>query len=168
MTQSIFEYECSTCGQLHQGAPSFSYETPLAYNPDNHEQSGHKLDSDMCMFHDEEGDHFFVRVCLEIPIHDFNEPFLWGVWSTLSESNFQRYLQTFDEPDETDSYFGWFSNQLPYYLDTLNLKINVRPRSEGIRPYIILEETDHPLSLDYHQGISVARAVEIAEVATHG
>lgn len=68
---------------------------------------------------------------------------------------------------ENDCYFGWFCNYLPYYERTYGLKAQVRPRSDGTRPYIFLEETDHPLSVDFHQGISIERAREIAEAVMH-
>jgi hypothetical protein len=43
----------------------------------------------------------------------------------------------------------------------------VHPRSGGIRPWLELEQTDHPLSIDFHNGITIARAQEIAEYAMH-
>jgi hypothetical protein len=43
----------------------------------------------------------------------------------------------------------------------------VRPRDGDSRPFIVLEETDHPLSIDYHNGISIAKAQEIAEAIMH-
>jgi hypothetical protein len=47
------------------------------------------------------------------------------------------------------------------------LKTQVHPRSDGARPYIVLERTDHPLSVDFHEGISIQRAQEIAEAIMH-
>jgi hypothetical protein len=43
----------------------------------------------------------FVRACLEIPIHGVSEPFLWGVWVSLSQKNFDRYVTTYDHPDRS-------------------------------------------------------------------
>jgi hypothetical protein len=59
-------------------------------------------------------------------------------------------------------------NQLPYYPNSLSLKTEVHPRAGNTRPFIVLEETEHPLSIDFHCGISIARAQEIAEAALHG
>jgi len=108
-----------------------------------------------------------LLVLLEIPIHRHREPFRWGVWVSLSQENFQRYLDTWDDPDESDCYFGWFSNRLPFYPDSLSLKTQVHPRKNGVRPYIELESKDHSLSIDFHNGISVVRAQEIAEYVMH-
>ncbi|MFC5547846.1 hypothetical protein [Massilia aerilata] len=45
---------------------------------------------------------------------------------------------------------------------------SVHPRAHHQRPFIVLEESGHPLAVDDHQGISVQRAQEIAEAAMHG
>jgi hypothetical protein len=56
---------------------------------------------------------------------------------------------------------------LPYYPETRGLKTHVHPREADTRPFIVLEKTDHPLSIDYHNGISIAKAQEIAEAIMH-
>jgi hypothetical protein len=126
-----------------------------------------KLTSDLCQYRDSDGEHQFIRVCLEIPIHGVEDPFVWGVWVSLSDASFKRYVETYDTPDPQDCYFGWLCNYLPYYEKTYALKCQVHVRAGGIRPYIELEATEHPLSRDFHEGISIARAQEIAEVAAH-
>lgn len=165
---AIFSFKCTRCAKIHEGSPSFAFGEPAPYlaQEDSVRTAG-KLDSDLCWYDDEEGRHYFARVCLEIPIHGVSEPFIWGVWVSLSESSFNRYVETCDEPDTSDSYFGWFCNNLPYYPDTHSLKTQVRPRTGGIRPCLELEKTDHPLSIDFHQGISIKRAQEIAEAVMH-
>ncbi|MFK4388358.1 hypothetical protein ABH916_000286 [Peribacillus frigoritolerans] len=39
----------------------------------------------------------------------------------------------------------------------------VHPRPNGIRPYIELEPTDHPLAVEYRNGVTIERVQEIAE-----
>lgn len=166
---SIFSFKCSSCDQIHEGAPSFAYNEPASYSDltEDDKKNNAKIDSDLCCIKVDENRFNFIRVCLEIPIHNHTEPFIWGVWVSLSDENFARYIETWDSPVESDCYFGWFNNRLPYYPNTLSLKTNVHPRLNGIRPSISLELTDHPLSIDYHEGISIARAQEIAELVMH-
>jgi hypothetical protein len=165
---AIFAFKCNSCGEMHEGSPSFSYPHPLAYELlSEEERRKAKLNSDLCMLSNENGAHRFVRVVLEIPIHGVDEPFTWGVWASLSEGNFMRYLDTCNNPDESDSYFGWFCNRLPYYPNTVNLKTNVRPRKGGMRPYLDLERNGHLLAEHLYNGITVQLAQEIAEVAQH-
>lgn len=135
---------------------------------DEDKQSIAMLSDDLCTIEDTEGTDYFVRVVLELPIHGIEEPFLWGIWVSLSQENFERYTSTWGEHDESDSYFGWFSNRLPYYRDTVNLKTNVRPRNGGARPYIELQPSDHPLSIHFQDGLTVQEAQTIAEEAMHG
>jgi hypothetical protein len=166
---AIFSFKCASCDDIHEGSPSFSFRAPSPYldQPEAVQAAGH-LGSDVCRYENADGRHFFVRVVLEVPIHGIHEPFLWGVWVSLSETNYQRYVDTYDAPDTSDRYFGWFCNSLPWYPDSLGLKTEVHPRANNQRPFIMLEETDHPLSIDFHEGINVQRAQEIAEAVMHG
>ena len=165
---SIFSFKCTSCSKVHEGAPSFGFDAPSPYTELSEalRTSAH-LGTDLCWYEEDGETHRFVRVCLEVPIHGFSEPFTWGVWVSLSEQSFNRYVETLDSPIESDSYFGWFCNRLPYYPDTHALKVNVRPRGGDLRPYIELQSSDHVLAQDYANGVSIARAQEIAEIAMH-
>jgi hypothetical protein len=160
----IFSFKCSSCEEIHEGSPSFSFSSPYQYDClSEAEKAEAHLDSDFCYIDDDR----FIRVCLEVPIIGVEEPFMWGVWVSLSQENFERYRDTYDAPVITDEYFSWFCNRLPFYPETLNLKALVHPRIEGIRPSLDLEPTDHPLSIDFKNSISISRAQEIAEYVMH-
>jgi len=64
-------------------------------------------------------------------------------------------------------FFGWLNAWLAPYPDTMNLKTMVKLRDNDIRPYIELEKTDHPLSIEQHNGISVERVAEIYSIMMH-
>ena len=51
-----------------------------------------RLSGDFCMI---ERRDYFIRCILEVPIHEVEEPFLWGVWITQSEQNFRDYMDSF-------------------------------------------------------------------------
>jgi len=57
--------------------------------------------------------------------------------------------------------FSWLSTQIPEYPDTLSLKMYGHIQEPGLRPHFRLEQTDHPLSLEYHKGITPERVKEI-------
>jgi len=164
----IFSFRCSCCGKIHEGSPSFGYKAPDTYleQPAEIKEAG-ALSGDLCQYEDEDGPHYFIRVCLEIPIHGVDQPFVWGVWVSLSKQSFDRYIETYDSPDTNDQYFGWLCNSLPFYPETFPMKTQVHPRGNNTRPYIELEENDHPLAIDFHNGITISRAQEIAEIAAH-
>jgi hypothetical protein len=41
-------------------------------------------------------------------------------------------------------------------------------RDDGMRPYIELEPTDHPLAVEQREGISPERVAELYEIVVHG
>lgn len=166
---AIFAFRCSCCGEVHEGSPSFGYRAPRSYDDlsDADKERIATIDSDLCRIEYPDQTDYFARVTLEIPIHGIDEPFMWGVWVSLSAKSFERYTSTWGDHDESDSYFGWLCNRLPWYPDTINLKTNVRPRRDGLRPYIELQECDHPLAVHWQAGISISQAQEIAEAALH-
>ncbi len=169
MAEIIFSnVKCSECGQIHSGSPSFSFQAPAPYLEQSEKvKNDGQLGSDLCRYSDDDGLHNFIRVVLEIPINGVEEPFLWGVWVSLSEKNFNRYVETSDAPDESDRYFGWLCNYLPFYKNTYALKTTAHPRANGQRPYIELEKSDHELSVDFYKGISIEKAKKIWALCLH-
>lgn len=125
------------------------------------------LNSDFCAIQKQ---HYFVRGLIEIPIVGSDQSFRWGVWSSLSNANFDRITKLWHDPQLLNEppYFGWISNSIGFYPQTLNLKANVRSRTLNERPYITLEPTDHPLSIDQRNGMTQERVREIVERVMHG
>jgi hypothetical protein len=163
-----FEFKCTSCDEVHVGMPSFGAEAPLSYFaiPENEREQRCSLGSDDCVI---DGDSFFVRGCIEIDVHDEEEPLSWGVWVSLSEASFKKWVAVFDEPLRSDvgPFFGWLDAWIKPYPETMNLKTMVHLRNNGIRPYIELEPTEHPLAVEQRDGISVARVAEIYAVMMH-
>jgi hypothetical protein len=158
----MFRFKCTSCNEWHEGMPTFGAEAPLYfYSIPNEERSSRCiLKSDTCVVDQE---HFFVRGCLEIPVEGETEPFAWGVWVSLSKDSFAEFVACFDKPKRSHigPFFGWLSAELPLYPSTENLKTRVHLRDNGIRPYIELEPTGHPLAVEQRNGISVDRVAEI-------
>lgn len=163
-----FSFKCSTCSETHHGMPSFGAHAPLSYYevPEQERASRCDLSSDACVI---DGKTFFVRGCLDIPVHGQPEPFSWGVWVSLSEANFLQWVALFDKKERAQMapYFGWLNAWLSPYPDTMNLKTMVHLRDDGSRPYIELEPTDHPLAVEQRDGISVERVAEIYSLMMH-
>jgi hypothetical protein len=100
-----------------------------------------------------------VRGIIHLPIIGAAETFRWGVWGSLSRENFETLLQKHEDPKriELPAMFSWLSTQIPEYPDTLSLKMFGHIQEPGLRPHFRLEQTDHPLSLEYHKGITPER-----------
>jgi len=167
-------WPCRACGETHQGLLDFACGKPEQWPgiedkaPNSAlDLSGDFLSEDFCVL---EGKHFFVRAVLELPIRGSGEQlFGVGAWTTLSRKNFIGYIQVFDsgEQDELGPWFGWFSNRLDGYPDTLNLKCQVHPVSGRQRPRISLEPTPHPLAVEQQSGITFDRLLEIYAINGH-
>ncbi|MFZ5376227.1 MAG: DUF2199 domain-containing protein [Patescibacteria group bacterium] len=164
---TVFRYTCVTCGKVHEGAPSFSFLGPVQYSKSKNFLSNiffrRYLNNDFCS----NGQDFMIRVVLEIPILGFEEPFTWGVWVSQKKENFDFYRRHFSEDLRGRETFGWLCNKLPYYADTLNLKTMVMFRYNHLRPLIRIEKTEHELSQDFYNGITLKKAQKIGSIANH-
>jgi len=164
-----FEFRCRSCGEIHKGTPGFGAAAPLSYYavPEAERGSRCELGSDDCVI---DRAFFFVRGCLEIPVHGEEEPLVWGVWVSLSEPNFLAWLRLFEEErrSHVGPFFGWLNAWLKPYPEAVNLKTRVHLRDHGLRPRIELEPTDHPLAQEQRNGISVDRVAEIYAIMMHG
>jgi hypothetical protein len=157
------------CGQWHSGlALDWGFKAPIYWDqtPEVERAKRGFLNSDFC-----EIDHrdFFVRGVIAIPILDRKEQFMWGVWVTLSKPPFDRMISLWNDPEIVNEprYFGWLSNRIPIYPDTINLKTNIFSKNVKHRPYIELEPTDHPLSIEQRNGITWNRVEEISALILH-
>ena len=153
-------FKCHTCDETHEGLPhiGFDYPDPYFDIPEEERDQRVFLTSDLCSIDDED---FFIRGVIEIHVHGEDHPFGFGVWVSQKKENFQTYQDNF-ETDEIGPFFGWLSNRLGCYdEDTTCLKTMAHFRSDGQRPFIEVESTDHPLAIDQHNGITLERAWEL-------
>ena len=161
-------FSCSTCGKTHDGLPDLAFGAPTYYGalPEAERAARANLSSDLCTIDDTD---FFIRGVLDIPIKATEEVFAWGVWVTLSRPHFDRYVELFevDAGPDDGPWFGWFSNRLPKYPDTLNLKTRVHLRPGRQRPHIELEATDHPLAVHQREGIDLEELLAIISDRLH-
>ncbi|WP_431263329.1 DUF2199 domain-containing protein [Roseateles chitinivorans] len=170
---AIFAFKCRSCDEIHEGSPSFAFRAPDAYASLSAEDKARmgSIDEDLCVITREEGVDRFIRAVLEVPIHGVEDPFLWGVWVSVSEKSFDRYRGTLDAPVEGEGFFGWVANRISLYPYDENRPADVNLQLDGDRPKVVLhsaeEETDS-LVIDQRDGISIQRAQELAERAMHG
>jgi len=163
-------WKCSCCGEIHNTVPnSFAFDAPANWGDRRRYFSpkGCWINKDYCEI---DASEYYIRAVLEIPILNSDSPFVFGVWSSLSRVNFERERKLAKKHARTTEppYFGWFSNRIWQYPDTLNLKCHVISRVPGQRPCLELEPTDHPLAIEQREGISQERFRELSEQCLHG
>ena len=164
---------CATCGGEHQGMPDLAAHSPdLWTGSEEYEPNGalrldgNFLSEDFCVL---DGEHFFVRSVLFIPVRGMDQDFGFGCWSTLSRANFEKYVAAFDtgHSDDEGSWWGWFSNRLKGFEDTLNQGCWVHPRAGRQRPTITLDDETHELAIAQRDGIPPERVLALYAANGH-
>ena len=153
-------YKCSVCGATHDDLPDVAHDKPYYWYTVPAEQRSLRasLTEDTCVIDDED---YFIRGVIYIPVHDYHRDFAFGSWVSQKKENFYEYLRHPDS-NQIGPFFGWLSSEISFYQEsTLNLKTMAHFIGGDKRPTIELEPSDHPLSVDQHEGISLSRAYEI-------
>jgi hypothetical protein len=165
-------WKCHSCEEWHTGPCfDFSYDAPCYWRdtyeealggPDlpSSQQRGTFLNEDYCSINSSD---LFVRGVIHLPIIGTLETFRWGVWGSLNRDNFETLLKMENDPKriELPPMFSWLSSRIPEYPNTLNLKMYAHIQKLDWRPHFELEPTDHPLSREFHDGVSPERVKEI-------
>lgn len=167
-------WKCGGCDEWHTGpCLDFGYDAPIYWRKQYEEANRASnlstdrnegwpktfLSGDYCSIEDRD---FFVRGNIHLPIIGTTETLCWGVWGSLSREHFERLMRMDDaESVELPPVFSWLSNRIREYSDTLNLKMYAHIQNSNLRPKFELEPTSHPLSQEYHHGITAGRVKEI-------
>jgi len=125
------------------------------------------IGSDQCII-DEHW--FFIRGCLEIPIFDSDDVFLWGLWASVKEEAFNEISAAWEEEGRESRlapFKGRLANSLSVYTETLNLKLRIVIQPVGTRPLFILEEEQHPLAVAQQRGMSRSDVAELSAKLLH-
>ncbi|MDQ2772984.1 MAG: DUF2199 domain-containing protein [Bacteroidota bacterium] len=163
-------FTCSRCGEFHAEFPMcFGAEFPDYYFsvPPEERDSRVELTESLCVVDDT---HFFIRGRIEIPVIDTEEAFCWNVWASVSETNFRRTNEIWNDPERMNepAYFGWLQTALPGYPETLNIKTMLHTQELGIIPQVEIIEEGHALTREQQAGITWQRVTELVEIAMHG
>lgn len=155
------KYKCASCGQEHDEWPALAYSSPSGYNDltEDEKKEIATLSSDFCVITYPDQTDRFIRCTFTLKVVDHCEDLEYGIWSTLSEKSYQNYTDNYNNPEHTEQYFGWFSNRLFGYENSLSVPTTVRTKTGNQRPEVIPhEDFDHPLVKDYYNGITKAEA----------
>ncbi|HEY3144882.1 MAG TPA: DUF2199 domain-containing protein [Dongiaceae bacterium] len=154
-----FRWTCGCCGQEFDSLPldiGATYLLDYFAVPEVERASRVRHTKSLCAI---DGNSYYVRGCVEVPIIGRDERFAWGVWVSVSAASWNAIHEAWDRPDCANEppYFGWLNAALKLYPDTINLKTKLYLRPD-VAPYIELEPTDHPLAREQRED----RVLEIA------
>ena len=127
---------------------------------------GDFLSEDFCVI---DGENFIVRAVLKFYVEGLNDEFGFGVWSSLSRDNFEKYLETFDDGiDEAGpEWSSWFCSNLSYFGKTVGEKAWVIPQPKRQRPLIYLMNEDSVIGRSHKRGLVASTLLEIFEYYGH-
>ncbi|MBI0475694.1 DUF2199 domain-containing protein [Sphingomonas sp. MA1305] len=171
---SDLTFRCRTCEVEHDGMFDLACNAPDHWPGDQPREpnsalrlDGDFLSDDFCVIN---GEDFFVRCVFELPVAGLMNKFGYGVWSTLSRTNFEKYVAAFDDarPGDLGPWWGWLSNDLKTWPETRNIGCWVYPQLDRQRPVVVLDDPEHPLSIAQDVGISVERLMAIYAAEGHG
>lgn len=166
-------WRCGGCDEWHDGLMSLAAFAP---DPWPHGETrepndalrfdGDFLSEDFCVIG---GAHLLIRATLEIPVHGLVEKFGFGCWSTLSDANFDSYLDGFNSSDYPDwgPWTGWLCNRLENFIGTDPQPVYVYPQPDRQRPTLRIMDEQHPLAVAQDEGISMERLIEIFRFYGH-
>ncbi|WP_339693764.1 DUF2199 domain-containing protein [uncultured Parasphingorhabdus sp.] len=160
-------WKCSQCDLEHKGMFDLASDRPDQCSKDLPVEGnsairfeGNFLSEDFCVL---EGEYFFVRGVLEIPVHGVAEKFGFGSWSTLSRKNFDIYVDGFDDGEyvEDGPWFGWFSTWIRGYTEKIPFECSVYPQPGRQCPTFEIADDNHPLAVAQRLGISAEGILKI-------
>ena len=156
------EYNCRSCGQIHDNWPALAFDSPTCYNvlPESTKKEIGELTSDFCIIKHPEQIDRFIRGTLTIKVIDHCEDLEYGIWVSLSENSFKDYSTKYGNPTHDGNYFGWLSNDIAEYeISEEGIPTSVFTRKNGLRPEIVPhKDFDHQLIRDYYDGITKEQA----------
>jgi hypothetical protein len=153
-------FDCGVCGKRHDHLPrdiGYRRPDPFLDVPKAERQERAYESDDLCVV---DGEMFMIRGVLYLPIDGGAERFGWGIWVTVLESDYYRYLNAWDHDseDETPPFVGQIANAIAPYPGSRGLDVTVRLRSGGQRPTFTVISEGAPLGIDQRQGISPEKA----------
>ena len=158
------KFKCPHCDEEHEGYPALAFSTPHYYNTLSLEdkQTLAEINSDFCIINHGDQVDRFVRCVLIQKINGVCQNLEYGVWISLSQESFKDYQDHFHLEDYEATYFGWLSNRIPEYQDTLSVRTFIKTRGDGQRPIVLVQEKNdfnNPFVKDYFEGISEEEAL---------
>lgn len=165
-----YRWTCGCCGTTFDTLP-MDYAKMAPDNwfalPEAERATRAKLSSDLCAI---KGGEYYVRGCIEIPVTDSPEIFVWGAWVSVSEESFFHILEKWDDPiaDDEPTHVGRLCSHFSGYPAPTEVRCSVHRRSDNLRPRIVLESTDYPMAIEQRDGITLDRIKQIAAKDGHG
>jgi hypothetical protein len=162
---SAISWTCSCCGQVLEGLPpAMAFAAPDNWTYlDVAQKNEQNIDSDFCLIKSADGNEHYIRCVLPFEIAGTGEAFEFGVWMSVSEASWHIYREGFDTRNyQSEGCFGYLSNRIAGFSDTINLPADVYFGKNNQRPRVQLHESEHPLVLAQINGLQLSAVENLA------
>lgn len=151
---------CQQCGREHNDINTqigFGKLDAYFEVPESEREKRVFVNSDVC---DIDRERFFVRGVLQVPVHG-HDHFGWGIWVEMKPSDFIRYLELYEDPDQANEppFHGQIATAIPAYRETtLGIPVVVQLTGPTARPLLFIQNgVDHLLAREQSSGVDVDR-----------
>ncbi len=157
-------FTCSVCGETHAGEMRdirMGLPDPIFRLDEDERERRAYVEDDFAAL---EGDRFFVRALLELPIDGEDGYFGYGTWVEVSREDAETLGELWHEEagPEAGPFTGTLANDLSPYAFTEGLPVRIHLRDVRLLPLVELDEANHELVRAQRRGISLHRAHELA------
>ena len=160
-------FTCVVCGESHAGDVRdirLSLPEPIFRIDEAERDERAWVGEDSAVLRGRDGERFFVRALLELPIDGEDGYFGYGTWVEVGRGDFDRLGELWHDDDgwRSEPFIGTLANELLPYAFTEGLPVRIRLRDVRLLPLVELEDADHELVRAQLNGISSHRAHDLA------
>ena len=159
-------YTCTVCGAYHDSEVRdirMTLPDPVFQLDEEEREARAWVGEDSSVLRDDEGERYFVRGLLELPLRNADDRFAYGVWVEVGGEDFSALGELWRDPDgqRHEPFAGTLANELAPYRDTVGLPVGLSLREVELLPRVELVAGEHPLAHDQRAGISDHHAHEL-------
>lgn len=164
-----YRFKCTSCDEWHEGIPGWGWNFPPQYFsvPEAERENRCFLTQNLCVVDDAA---FYVCGCLEFPVMGSSDILTLRVWLFVSKRDFFAFQELIGVPKRSHQgpFSGILSVPIPSYPETMGLAVSIHIRDDGIRPYVALASTDHPIYAEQRDGVGADRIQALYDYFEHG
>ena len=153
---------CTECGHEHpleELELTFLRPDVVAALQAEERRSRVQENNDLCVL---DGERFFVRGLLPLPVTGRGHPYNVGIWVEVSQPTFERVYELWDEVDQADepAFKVEIANDIPIQPPACGLSASLELTGPTTRPVVALSPAEHPLFGEQSCGITAHRAAQ--------
>ncbi len=160
-------FTCDVCGEKHAGETRdirMGLPQPIFFLDEEERRRRAYVENDFAVLSTQNGDRYFVRALLELPVDGEDGYFGYGAWVEVSAADASALEDLWDDEkgQRAAPFSGTLANELSPYAFTEGLPVRIRLRDVELLPLVELADANHELVRAQRHGISRHRAHELA------